>query len=260
MNTNSTLPQLAQVRAALDLVVNADHDRDCGAGNFCSCGLNNRVLEAATRARDALDQLQSEPPAEADREAIARIIYDIDPIYESGESVEGFIVSPGGNLSWEQFCDQCAEFGDDRLFHGWEDQRQRILKAADAILKLPTDHERRAGDGEAPEESDVALAWHDGFMDGLRRQPWDDASDWAILAGFDYARCVLPAQPHPPTDRRLDTPESHSAASEADCPECAGRGRIEIPDNTSGHPSTHHSGGWEQCDICDGTGMVADHD
>lgn len=46
-----------------------------------------------------------------DRDAIAKIIYDADPFYESGEYIDGHCVSPGRNLSWQQALDYDAEFG-----------------------------------------------------------------------------------------------------------------------------------------------------
>jgi hypothetical protein len=80
--------------------------------------------------------LASPPPGGATREEIARLAYEADPHYEGGETVEGFQVTPGGNLTWEQFKDQCAEFGDDPIFHGWEDKLKSHYALADAILAL----------------------------------------------------------------------------------------------------------------------------
>lgn len=83
---------------------------------------------------------------EATVEAVARALYEADPHYEGGESIEGFQVTPGGDLSWEQFKDQCDEFGDDRLFHGWGDKLQGHYALARAVIlailtraKEPTD-------------------------------------------------------------------------------------------------------------------------
>lgn len=49
------------------------------------------------------------------REVIAAAAYGVNPFYESGEHVDGFQVSPGGNLSWEQAKDRDAEFAGDKL-------------------------------------------------------------------------------------------------------------------------------------------------
>ena len=49
-------------------------------------------------------------------EAAAKAIYEIDPYFESGEYIDGFIVSPGGNLTWEQACNRDAEFEDVKGF------------------------------------------------------------------------------------------------------------------------------------------------
>jgi hypothetical protein len=48
-------------------------------------------------------------------EAAAKAIYDVAPHYESGEFVDGFPVSPGGDLTWDQAKARDAEFGDDPL-------------------------------------------------------------------------------------------------------------------------------------------------
>jgi hypothetical protein len=43
-------------------------------------------------------------------ERIAKAIYDLDPFIEDGEYVDGFMVSPGGPLSWEQARARDSEF------------------------------------------------------------------------------------------------------------------------------------------------------
>jgi hypothetical protein len=45
------------------------------------------------------------------REEIAQAVYELDPLYKSGEYVDGFQVSPGGELTWEQTKARDAEFG-----------------------------------------------------------------------------------------------------------------------------------------------------
>jgi len=66
-----------------------------------------------------------------DREAIAKAIYETEPFYEPGEYVDGFAVSPGGDLSWEQAKDRDAEFGDDSMFCKITDFAYR---AADRVI------------------------------------------------------------------------------------------------------------------------------
>lgn len=44
---------------------------------------------------------------------------------------------------------------------------------------------------------DTATAYHDGFMDGLGRQPWEDASDFAIVSGQEYANNGKRQRPPP---------------------------------------------------------------
>lgn len=65
----------------------------------------------------------------------------------------------------------------------------------------------------------IATAWHDGFISALGCEPWDDASDWAILTGQSYALGEdMPSMPwpvlgpralKPPEGGRLATSEPH---------------------------------------------------
>lgn len=91
-------------------------------------------------------------PIPTARERIARLIYESDPIYESGESIDGHQVTPGGDLSWEQFIDRSAEFGDDKLFHGWSDRLNALYALADLILS------DRAGEGGVSIPTSIAEA------------------------------------------------------------------------------------------------------
>lgn len=45
------------------------------------------------------------------REAVARTIYEADPIWIAGETMDGFQMSPPGKLTWKQASDQHNEFG-----------------------------------------------------------------------------------------------------------------------------------------------------
>lgn len=103
------------------------------AALFVSPLAQEDVLRWMFAFRDALLTLPL-PPGTADREAVMRLLYESDPIYESGESIDGFQVSPGGDLTWEQFKDRCAEFDDDPVFHGWNDRLIALRSLADAII------------------------------------------------------------------------------------------------------------------------------
>jgi hypothetical protein len=75
----------------------------------------------------------SRPAAQPIREEIARAIYEIDPHIDSGESIDGFQVTPSGPLSWQQAKDFDAEFATDPMFDGITGF---AYKCADAILSL----------------------------------------------------------------------------------------------------------------------------
>jgi hypothetical protein len=68
-----------------------------------------------------------------DREAIARAIYEVEPYFEAGETVDAFEVSPGGVLSWQEAKARDAEFGDDPLMGRITEFAYRC---ADAVLAL----------------------------------------------------------------------------------------------------------------------------
>lgn len=77
--------------------------------------------------------LRSPQPSTASREAIAQVIYEVEPYYENGEFVDSFLVSPGGNLSWLDAKDRDAEFvGDSRMIP----ITKFAYRCADAILAL----------------------------------------------------------------------------------------------------------------------------
>lgn len=54
---------------------------------------------------------------------------------------------------------------------------------------------RTAGEWRARRE-EVAQAWVAGFLNGVRRQPWDDMHDWAALTARDYATVALREASH----------------------------------------------------------------
>lgn len=65
------------------------------------------------------------------RDVIARAIYETEPYFESGEYVDGFQVSPDGNLSWEQAKARDAEFDD---MPGMGRILDFAYRAADAVM------------------------------------------------------------------------------------------------------------------------------
>jgi len=127
-----------------------------------------------------------------DREEIARAAYEADPFYQDGETLEGFQVSPGGYLSWEQAKDWDAEFGDDPMFLPLTKTAYEI---ADRVLALPTTNQWR----------DIASARIEALEAALRRlgsmeaftlaRTIDKDSDAELLARIDFARDVLGGAP-----------------------------------------------------------------
>lgn len=71
------------------------------------------------------------PAVGGERERIAKTIYEVEPHHECGEYVDGFQVSPGGNLPWEQAVTRDAEFGDDPLMGKIT---EFAFRAADALI------------------------------------------------------------------------------------------------------------------------------
>jgi hypothetical protein len=100
------------------------------------------VWNILPEAADEIERLRTSPaPVTAEagemRERIARVIYEVEPHYESGEYIDGFQVSPGGNLSWEQAKDRDAEFGDDKLMNKITEFAYRC---ADAVAAIRASH------------------------------------------------------------------------------------------------------------------------
>jgi hypothetical protein len=93
------------------------------------------------------------PPSDELVEAVARAIYEDDPHYEAGEYVDGFQVSPGGDLTWEQAQSRDAEFGDEPRMLRITDSAYKGARAAIAAYQKFT-----AGDprGEARPSLDAA--------------------------------------------------------------------------------------------------------
>ena len=83
------------------------------------------LLDAATALRT---------PALPSEEEIARVLYDLDPYEESGEYVDGYLVSPGGALTWQQACAREAEFADGPILM-WPITKS-AREAARAVLAL----------------------------------------------------------------------------------------------------------------------------
>lgn len=96
---------------------------------------NGMMVDADAEAliRDALDARQTSPVSRLGRESVAKAIYEAEPFYEPGEYVDGFAVSPGGDLSWEEAKQRDAEFGNDPMFCKITDFAYR---AADRVIGL----------------------------------------------------------------------------------------------------------------------------
>ncbi len=71
-------------------------------------------------------------------ERVAKSIYNLDPFYEPGEYVDGFLVSPGGNISWEQALARDAEFEDDPRMGKVTEFAFKAAVAAILELRVPT--------------------------------------------------------------------------------------------------------------------------
>ena len=70
-------------------------------------------------------------------ERVAKAIYEIDPHYECGEYVEGFQVSPGGHLSWEQAVARDTESGDDPRMGKITEWALKAARTAIAAMRDP---------------------------------------------------------------------------------------------------------------------------
>jgi len=70
-----------------------------------------RMVRAEARVAELEAALVPQEASEAEVEAAARAIYELDPFYEGGEWVDSFQVSPGGNLTWEQAKARDADAG-----------------------------------------------------------------------------------------------------------------------------------------------------
>jgi len=89
-------------------------------------------LQMANIASKALTAPAAKAPAVSEAD-VGRVIYEVYPHYEPGEYVEGFSVSPGGYLSWDQACARDAEFGSDQ---GFTKITEAPIKTANKILAL----------------------------------------------------------------------------------------------------------------------------
>lgn len=70
-------------------------------------------------------------------ERVARAIYEQEPHYECGEFVDGFPVSPGGHLTWDEIKDRAAEFPKSGYFQ-LMDLTQKMARAAITAMREPT--------------------------------------------------------------------------------------------------------------------------
>jgi hypothetical protein len=86
-------------------------------------------------------------------DALAKVIYELDPYYEDGEYVDGFLVSQGGHLTWEQACRRDAEFEGVR---GMLPITKFAREAARAVLIVRPDRGAKLDDPVAEERERCA--------------------------------------------------------------------------------------------------------
>lgn len=89
-------------------------------------------------------------------ERVAKALYDMEPIEDSGESIDGFQVTPAGALTWEA-VKECHE----EVAEHYREQAQ----AAIAAMREPTEAMMDAGDI---------------FADNTVRQCWQAMIDEAL--------------------------------------------------------------------------------
>lgn len=93
-----------------------------------------RPTERQPEPREATSHKEHEPSLRVDREVIAKTLYEIEPWHESGEFVEGFQVSPGGALSWEQAKRLRDEFSGSVDFAGPWSVVEDAYASAEAVV------------------------------------------------------------------------------------------------------------------------------
>ncbi len=97
---------------------------------------------------------------------VARAIYNLDPFYEPGEYVDGFMVSPGGSLSWEQALARDAEFGDDPRMGKVTEFASKAARTAIEEMRVPTEAMLCAG--WTYQIQNPTKAWHAMIDEALK--------------------------------------------------------------------------------------------
>lgn len=75
--------------------------------------LRGIVRDAALPVHWKTQQWREHVAKETTIEAAAKAIYDLEPMFCAGEYVDGFKVSPDGELTWRQIVEMANEFDDD---------------------------------------------------------------------------------------------------------------------------------------------------
>ncbi len=96
------------------------------------CGKQCQTRALLIECSEAL--LRDSSPALPSEEEIARVLYDLEPYEESGEYIDGYQVSPGGALTWQQACARDAEFSDEPLMLPITKSAREAARAVLALL------------------------------------------------------------------------------------------------------------------------------
>lgn len=109
------------------------------------------------------------------REDIAKAIYELDPFHEGGEYVDHFMVSPGGDLTWEQAKARDAEFAGDRIMLPVTkfayDAADAVLASSNLTALVTWALEMEARNAELEKALTDARTWHEAEDKALSKQP-----------------------------------------------------------------------------------------
>lgn len=152
-------------------------------------------------------------------ESIARIIYETNPGYEPGEYVDGFQVSPGGDMAWDQAKKLDAEFAPEYA----PSLTQFAYEAADRIIKLLPSDRSPAQPGQTNGALDcheyMPLALTSSEPDSWTHQVMDadTAYIFRIIGSRDCAERVVAAL-NAAYDTSVRSPEQPDPINDVDLP------------------------------------------